>query len=98
MWIGVASQDKMEIRSCLPKLLLAQHKSVPYFIRNKLCKVIVDIGRQDWPMFYHDFFTNTLQVSPADVVYAIKMFYEVLIIIINWVLVEHVFFDNVKSH
>uniref|UniRef100_A0A3Q4GK89 Exportin 6 n=1 Tax=Neolamprologus brichardi TaxID=32507 RepID=A0A3Q4GK89_NEOBR len=67
MWIGVASQDKMEIRSCLPKLLLAQHKSVPYFIRNKLCKVIVDIGRQDWPMFYHDFFTNTLQLiqSPA---------------------------------
>ncbi|XP_010769239.1 exportin-6 [Notothenia coriiceps] len=67
MWIGVASQDKMEIRSCLPKLLLAQHKLVPYFIRNKLCKVIVDIGRQDWPMFYHDFFTNTLQLiqSPA---------------------------------
>uniref|UniRef100_A0A8C5GAA3 Importin N-terminal domain-containing protein n=1 Tax=Gouania willdenowi TaxID=441366 RepID=A0A8C5GAA3_GOUWI len=67
LWIGVASQDKMEIRSCLPKLLLAQHKSVPYFIRNKLCKVIVDIGRQDWPMFYHDFFTTTLQLiqSPA---------------------------------
>lgn len=68
MWIGVASQDKMEIRSCLPKLLLAQHKAVPYFIRNKLCKVIVDIGRQDWPMFYHDFFTNTLQVSLSDTI------------------------------
>ncbi|XP_061159226.1 exportin-6 [Syngnathus typhle] len=67
MWMGVASQDKMEIRSCLPKLLLEHHKSVPYFIRNKLSKVIVDIGRQDWPMFYHDFFTNTLQLiqSPA---------------------------------
>uniref|UniRef100_A0A8C7X640 Exportin 6 n=1 Tax=Oryzias sinensis TaxID=183150 RepID=A0A8C7X640_9TELE len=67
MWIGLASQDKMEIRSCLPKLLLAQHKNVPYFIRNKLCKVIVDIGRQDWPMFYHDFFSNTLQLiqTPA---------------------------------
>ncbi|KAL0993693.1 hypothetical protein UPYG_G00111800 [Umbra pygmaea] len=67
MWLGVASQDKMEIRSCLPKLMLAQHKAMPFFIRNKLCKVIVDIGRQDWPMFYHDFFTNTLQLiqSPA---------------------------------
>ncbi|RXN01668.1 Exportin-6, partial [Acipenser ruthenus] len=67
MWLGLASQDKMEIRSCLPKLLLSEHKSLPYFIRNKLCKVIVDIGRQDWPMFYHDFFTNTLQLiqSPA---------------------------------
>lgn len=72
MWIGVASQDKMEIRSCLPKLLLAQHKSVPYFIRNKLCKVIVDIGRQDWPMFYHDFFTNTLQVSLTQLFLLIK--------------------------
>uniref|UniRef100_A0A3P8XV62 Importin N-terminal domain-containing protein n=1 Tax=Esox lucius TaxID=8010 RepID=A0A3P8XV62_ESOLU len=67
MWLGVASQDKMEIRCCLPKLMLAQHKAMPFFIRNKLCKVIVDIGRQDWPMFYHDFFTNTLQLiqSPA---------------------------------
>ncbi|KAM6962761.1 exportin-6 [Aplochiton taeniatus] len=62
MWLGVASQDKMEIRSCLPKLLLAQYKAMPYFVRNKLCKVIVDIGRQDWPMFYHDFFTNTVQL------------------------------------
>uniref|UniRef100_A0A674B526 Exportin 6 n=1 Tax=Salmo trutta TaxID=8032 RepID=A0A674B526_SALTR len=62
MWLGVASQDKMELCSCLPKLLLAQHKAMPFFIRNKLCKVIVDIGRQDWPMFYHDFFTNTLQL------------------------------------
>ncbi|KAJ8250881.1 hypothetical protein GJAV_G00214310 [Gymnothorax javanicus] len=67
MWLGVASQDKMEIRGCLPKLLLSEHKTLPYFIRNKLCKVIVDIGRQDWPMFYHDFFTNTLQLiqSPS---------------------------------
>lgn len=72
MWIGIASQDKMEIRSCLPKLLLAQHKTVPYFIRNKLCKVIVDIGRQDWPMFYHDFFTNTLQVGPTRVKFSKK--------------------------
>ncbi|XP_074053478.1 exportin-6 isoform X2 [Macrotis lagotis] len=62
MWLGVPSQDKMEIRSSLPKLLLAHHKTLPYFIRNKLCKVIVDIGRQDWPMFYHDFFTNILQL------------------------------------
>ncbi|XP_023654269.1 exportin-6 [Paramormyrops kingsleyae] len=65
MWLGVPSQDRMEIRGCLPKLLLSEHKALPYFIRNKLCKVIVDIGRQDWPMFYHDFFTNTLQLIQA---------------------------------
>uniref|UniRef100_A0A5F9CS31 Exportin-6 n=1 Tax=Oryctolagus cuniculus TaxID=9986 RepID=A0A5F9CS31_RABIT len=67
MWLGVPSQDKMEIRGCLPKLLLAHHKTLPYFIRNKLCKVIVDIGRQDWPMFYHDFFTNILQLIQSPV-------------------------------
>lgn len=63
MWVGVASEEKAELRSCLPKLLLSQHAVLPFFIRNKLCKVIVDIGRQDWPMFYHDFFSNTLQVG-----------------------------------
>ncbi|TSK87535.1 Exportin-6 [Bagarius yarrelli] len=62
MWVGIASEDKAELRSCLPKLLLSQHALLPFFIRNKLCKVIVDIGRQDWPMFYHDFFSNTLQL------------------------------------
>lgn len=75
MWLGVPSQDKMEIRSCLPKLLLAHHKTLPYFIRNKLCKVIVDIGRQDWPMFYHDFFTNILQVR----VYLRKQSYKLFV-------------------
>ncbi|KAG5279727.1 hypothetical protein AALO_G00080950 [Alosa alosa] len=67
MWVGVASEEKVELRSCLPKLLLSQHAVLPFFIRNKLCKVIVDIGRQDWPMFYHDFFSNTLQLvqTPA---------------------------------
>uniref|UniRef100_A0A672QHV0 Exportin-6-like n=1 Tax=Sinocyclocheilus grahami TaxID=75366 RepID=A0A672QHV0_SINGR len=67
MWVGVASEDKAELRSCLPKLLLSQHALLPFFIRNKLCKVIVDIGRQDWPMFYHNFFSNTLQLvqSPS---------------------------------
>ncbi|XP_063040204.1 exportin-6 [Engraulis encrasicolus] len=67
MWVGVASEEKAELRSCLPKLLLSQHAAMPFFIKNKLCKVIVDIGRQDWPMFYHDFFSNTLQLvqTPA---------------------------------
>ncbi|MEE6497274.1 hypothetical protein FKM82_002687 [Ascaphus truei] len=62
MWLGVPSAEKMEIRSSLPKLLLSQRKTLPGFICNKLCKVIVDMGRQDWPMFYHDFFTNILQL------------------------------------
>uniref|UniRef100_A0A2K6D6V4 Exportin-1/Importin-beta-like domain-containing protein n=1 Tax=Macaca nemestrina TaxID=9545 RepID=A0A2K6D6V4_MACNE len=67
MWLGVPSQDEMEIHSCLPKLLVAPHKTLPSFIMNKLCKVIVDIGRQDWPMLYHDFFTNILQLNQSPV-------------------------------
>uniref|UniRef100_A0A2K6JSZ3 Importin N-terminal domain-containing protein n=1 Tax=Rhinopithecus bieti TaxID=61621 RepID=A0A2K6JSZ3_RHIBE len=67
MWLGVPSQDEMEIHSCLPKLLVAHHKILPSFIRNKLCKVIVDIECQDWPMLYHDFFTNILQLNHSPV-------------------------------
>uniref|UniRef100_A0A2I3SL05 Uncharacterized protein n=1 Tax=Pan troglodytes TaxID=9598 RepID=A0A2I3SL05_PANTR len=29
--------------------------------------IIVDIGRQDWPMFYHDCFTNILQLNQSPV-------------------------------
>ncbi|XP_077979557.1 exportin-6-like isoform X2 [Glandiceps talaboti] len=57
-WIGVPMQDKLEIRNNLSKLLLSHHKTVPAFVRNKLVKVLVDIGRLDWPHYYPDFFTE----------------------------------------
>ena len=46
----------------LNQYLLQKCEIVPYFIRNKLIKLVVDIGRIDWPHFYPDFFTNILQV------------------------------------
>ncbi|XP_070580061.1 exportin-6-like [Ptychodera flava] len=57
-WVGIPMQDKLDIRNSLSKLLLSRHKAVPPFVRNKLVKVLVDIGRLDWPHHYPDFFTE----------------------------------------
>lgn len=38
---------------------------MPHFISNKLIKVIVDIGRVDWPMFYPNFFTGLLELASS---------------------------------
>ncbi|XP_076324683.1 LOW QUALITY PROTEIN: exportin-6-like [Tachypleus tridentatus] len=64
-WVGMLGQDKGEIRSTLYRFLLSHHSSVPPFIRNKLGKLVVDIGRLDWPHFYPDFFTNILQLTQS---------------------------------
>ncbi|KAK3089908.1 hypothetical protein FSP39_007563 [Pinctada imbricata] len=62
-WLGFPSQDKLEIRSTLNRFLLEHHDHVPSYIRNKLVKLVVDIGRIDWPHFYPDFFSSILQLS-----------------------------------
>ncbi|XP_064607184.1 exportin-6-like [Liolophura sinensis] len=61
-WVGFDGQDKLEIRTTLNQFLLSQHKRVPSYIRNKLVKLVVDIGRIDWPHFYPSFFMNILQL------------------------------------
>ncbi|XP_052833798.1 exportin-6 [Octopus bimaculoides] len=61
-WVGYCGADKMDIRLTLNQYLYAHHNKVPSFIRNKLVKLVVDIGRTDWPHFYPDFFTNILQL------------------------------------
>ena len=40
-------------------------QTLPVFIAHKLIKVIVDIGRVDWPMFYPDFFQSLLQLTSS---------------------------------
>ena len=40
-------------------------QELPIFIAHKLIKVIVDIGRVDWPMFYPDFFQSLLQLTSS---------------------------------
>ena len=53
----------MEIRNTLNKFLLSHHASVPSYVRNKLVKLVVDIGRIDWPHFYPEFLSSILHVS-----------------------------------
>uniref|UniRef100_H2Y847 Importin N-terminal domain-containing protein n=1 Tax=Ciona savignyi TaxID=51511 RepID=H2Y847_CIOSA len=65
MWLGCDANSKSEIRRNLNHILMLQHKKVPMFITNKLIKVIVDIGRSDWPMFYPDFFTGLLHLASS---------------------------------
>nr|XP_039249816.1 exportin-6-like [Styela clava] len=63
MWMGVDVNEKTEIRASLYRILIEKHKTVAPFIKKKLLKVIVDIGRLDWPMFYPDFFTNIISLA-----------------------------------
>lgn len=78
-WIGAPPGDKTDIRQFLNEYLLSQHKTLPSYIRNKLVKVIVDIGRVDWPHFYPNFFSNIIEVliifcSGASTYYSILAF------------------------
>lgn len=61
-WIRMPAESKAEIRATLQRFLLAKHREVAAFLRNKLCKLVVDIGRLDWPHFFPDFFSNILQL------------------------------------
>ena len=61
--MGFHGDSKIEIRSNLSRYLLTNHEQVPGFVRNKLVKLVVDIGRLDWPHFYPDFFSSILQVT-----------------------------------
>ncbi|KAL8597658.1 hypothetical protein ACOMHN_031593 [Nucella lapillus] len=61
-WMGIEGANKMEIRNAVNQYLLARHTAVPSYIRNKLVKLVVDIGRLDWPHFYPDFFPSILQL------------------------------------
>lgn len=74
-WVGLQPAHKLEIRDGLTKFLLTNHKSMQLSIRNKLVKVIVCIGRLDWPHFYPDFFNNIIQLiqQPATTSMGLQM-------------------------
>lgn len=61
-WVGFPGQSKLEIRTRLNQFLLDHHNHCPSFIKFKLVKLVVDIGRIDWPHFYPDFFTSILEL------------------------------------
>ena len=62
-WHGANADDKQLIRKFLYDYLMTHYNKVPTFIRNKVIKVLVNIGRYDWPMFYPMFFSNIMQVN-----------------------------------
>lgn len=64
-WLRMLAEHKAEIRGSLQRFLLARHRDVPPFVRNKLCKVLVDVGRLDWPHFYPTFLSSILQLCQS---------------------------------
>lgn len=74
-WIGTQAGDKAEVRHFLNDYLLSYHKKLPSYIRNKLIKVIVDIGRVDWPHFYPNFFSSIIELlqQPSTVALGLLM-------------------------
>lgn len=63
MWVSLSLSEKAELRHFLMQHLITNHTSMLSFIRNKLVKVIVLIGRADWPHNYPEFFAQVQQVS-----------------------------------
>lgn len=62
-WPRLMSDEKILIRRSVAAALLTAPSDMVAFVRNKLCKVLVDIGRFDWPHFYPDYFNNIFQVG-----------------------------------
>ncbi len=63
VWSSLDPAEKAELRHFLMEHLLQSHASLPPFIRNKLIKVVVLIGRSDWPHSYPEFLSHILQVK-----------------------------------
>ena len=56
---GVGSL-KEQVRKCLWKCVI--DLKYPFYVQNKIAKLLVDIGRIDWPHFYPDFFNDIFQL------------------------------------
>ena len=64
---GLEPQSKTQIRTTLASILLERNDALKYFVKNKLAKLLVDVGRHDWPHFYPDFMENIFSLiqSPS---------------------------------
>lgn len=67
-WLMMSPGEKEELKSTIYTFLL-QHSvpsssiKCPGFVRNKIVKLLVDVGKFSWPHSYPDFFSNILAVS-----------------------------------
>eukprot|EP00164_Ancoracysta_twista_P003115 GFYU01004153.1.p1 GENE.GFYU01004153.1~~GFYU01004153.1.p1 ORF type:complete len:1070 (+),score=318.07 GFYU01004153.1:283-3492(+) len=74
-WGDVSPEEKAGIRTFLLEALLSQHAALPGFVQVKLEQVIVDIGKNDWPVEYPDFLAHIQQIitNPTTSVVGLKM-------------------------
>jgi len=69
-WLTMSSQEQTELQSTLYNYLL-QHSAAstqskcPNFLRNKIIKVLTDIGKVAWPHSHPDFLNSVLQVNTS---------------------------------
>lgn len=57
-WRDVDEAERGTVRLFVFECAVARHKSLPSFVHAKLCKVLADIGRLDWPEQFPDFFSH----------------------------------------
>lgn len=66
-WLSMSHQEQSELQSTLYSFLI-QHSAVssivkcPNFVRNKIIKVLTDVGKFSWPHSHPEFLANVLQV------------------------------------
>lgn len=75
-WISWATSDqKTYIRSHLLQYLIEKHSVFPSFVVTKIMKLLVDIGRNDWPHLQANFFSDLegIVANPSLTLVGLKM-------------------------
>ena len=62
MWLSLCTEEKLELRHFLMQHVLTHYASMPPFLCKKIIRVIVLMGRADWPHQYPEFMTHIQQV------------------------------------
>ena len=63
MWLSVYPEEKLELRHFLMQHVVSRHVSLPAFLCKKIIRVIVLMGRADWPHQYPEFIDHIQQVG-----------------------------------
>lgn len=61
-WTRLTAAEHQQLRTFLVEALHARHGSLERFVLIKLCKVIVDIGKQEWPTQFPELLPMTQQL------------------------------------
>ncbi len=65
-WQSVSMEEKVELRHFLMHHVVSNHASLPSFLSKKVVRVVVLIGRTDWPQHYPDFISHIQQVGGGE--------------------------------